>query len=290
MKNIWSQGMLSCLDVHSGCLRAWRLRPCSRSYITDFQAAYELCRQSLWIDIKTYGSQPTPNQALQLDARWKAIMTCLEAHCANTTNYYLIPTVEDLIQETCQVNGEPKCMSTLIPSNHSSISTLSQLHENAVHTECELRCTSCLKALQTVCSLSIQQAQVTWTQLWQPCGQRTIMCSQSLLDRYRQRIADARWQYENSRKSLLKLGASHQDVRTFKELHDEDMHQLSAVLCQGCDLGQGRVTLPWYWWVLLLQSNNDTDTLAVAETDITMEHEESESLSTILHSLTVRYH
>jgi hypothetical protein len=240
-----------CLDVRSGCWRAWRLRPCSRSYITDFQAAYELCRQSLQIDIKTYGGWPTPNQALQLDARWKAIMTHLEAHRANAANYYPIPMAEDLVQETRRVNGEPERMSTLIPSDHSSISTLSQLHENAVYTERELRHTSCLKALQTVCSLSIQQAQVTQTQLRQPHGQCTIMCSQSLLDRYHQRIANAHWQYKNSRKRLLKLGASQQDVPTFKELCDEDMHQLSAVLHQGCDLGQGRVTLPWYWQVLL---------------------------------------
>jgi hypothetical protein len=217
-------------------------------------------------------------------------MTHLEAHHANTTNYYPIPMVEDLVQETHQVNGEPECMSTLILSDHSSISTLSQLHENAVHTECKLRHTSCLKALQTVRSLSIQQAQVTWTQLQQPHGQHTITCSQSLLDRYHQRITNAPWQYENSRKRLLKLGASHQDIRTFKELCNEDMHQLSAVLHHGHNPGQGRVMLPWYWQVSLSQSNNDTDILAVAENNITMEHKESESLSTILHSLTVRYH
>jgi hypothetical protein len=175
-------------------------------------------------------------------------------------------------------------MSTLIPSDYSSISTLTGLHRNGVRTERELRRTSCLKALQTVRSLSIQQSQVTRAQSRQPCGQRSTTRSESLLDRYRLRIASARWQYENSRKRLLKLSPSPQDIRTFKELRDEDMRQLSAVLRQGRDLGQGRVTLPWYWRVSLSQ-NNDTDALEAAEIDIATEHEESKSSIVISHSL-----
>jgi hypothetical protein len=52
------------------------------------------------MDIKAYGSRPTPHQALQVDARRKTIMNRLEAHRANATNYYPIPTAEDILQET----------------------------------------------------------------------------------------------------------------------------------------------------------------------------------------------
>jgi hypothetical protein len=226
-----------------------------------------------------------PNQALQLDARRKAILSRLEAHRSQAAKYYPIPTAEELAAETRGVEGEPERMSTLIPSDYSSISTLTGLHRNAVRTERELRRTSCLKALQMVRCLSIQQAQVTRAQSRQPRGQRTSTRSETLLDRYRLRLANARWQYENSRKRLLKLTPSPQDVRTFKELRDEDMRQLSAVLRQGRDPGQGRVTLPWYWRVSLSQDHNDTDVLATTETHIATEHEESRSPISIVHSL-----
>jgi hypothetical protein len=180
-------------------------------------------------------------------------------------------------------------MSTLILSDYSSISMLSGLHENAVCTERKLRRTSCLKALQTVRSISIQQAQVTWAQSRQPQGQHNSTRSESLLDRYRQRITNTRWLYENSRRRLFKLFPSSQDVHTFKELHNKDMHQLSAVLRQGRDPGQGRMTLPWYWHVLLLPGNNDTEALVFAETDFVTEHEESTSLMTNLPQPTNRH-
>jgi hypothetical protein len=225
-----------------------------------------------------------PNQALQVDARRKAILSRLEVHCLEATKYFPIPTAESFVEETCRVEGEPEQMSTLIPSDYSSISTLTGLHRNAVRTERELRHTSCLKALQTVHSLSIQQSQVTQAQSRQLRGQCSTTRSESLLDRYCLRIASARWQYKNSRKQLLKLSPSPQDIHTFKELRDEDMCQLSAVLRQGCDPGQGRVTLPWYWHVSLSQ-NNDTDTLEATGTDIAMEHEESQSSTIISHSL-----
>jgi hypothetical protein len=189
----WNQGILWCQDVCSGFLKASRLRPCSRSYITCSCVASQLRRQSLHMDIKAYGGCPTPHQALQVDARQRTIMNRLDAHRANVINYYPIPMAEGLLQETCRVEGEPERMSTLIPSDYSSISTLSQLHENAVRTECKLRRTSCLKALQTVRSLSIQHAQVTRTQLRQPHGRHTTTCSQLLLDQYHQRIANTHW-------------------------------------------------------------------------------------------------
>jgi hypothetical protein len=245
-----------------------------------------LRRQSLHIEIKAFGIRPTPNQALQVDTKRKAILSRLEAHRPLAARYYPVPTAEDLVQETRQVEGKPERMSTLIPSDYSSISTLSGLHENAVRTERELRRTSCLKALQTVRSISIQQAQVTRAQSRQPGGQCNATRSESLLDRYRQRIANARWLYENSRKRLLKLSPSTQDVRTFKELRDEDMRQLSAVLRQGRAPGQGRITLPWYWHVSLSPNGNDTESPALAETDLATEHEESTSPVTILPPLT----
>jgi hypothetical protein len=95
-------------------------------------------------------------------------MSRLEAHRSQVAKYYPIPTAEELAAETHGVEGEPERMSTLIPSNYSSISTLTGLHRNAVRTEHELRHTSCLKALQMVCCLSIQQAQVTHAQSRQP--------------------------------------------------------------------------------------------------------------------------
>jgi hypothetical protein len=209
----------------------------------------------------------------------------LEQHRLQATKYYPIPTTEDLAEETRRVEGEPERMSTLIPSDYSSISTLTALHKHAVRTERKLRRTSCLKALQTVRCISIQQAQVTRTQSRQPRGQRTSTRSESILNRYRLRVENARWQYENSRKRLFKLFPSAQDVQTFKELRDEDMRQLSAVLRQGREPGQGRVTLPWYWCVSLSQNNNDTDALVPTDTNIATEHEESTSPTKIVPSL-----
>lgn len=79
-------------------------------------------------------------------------------------------------------------------------------------------------------------------------------CAEAALTRLSEKMAFARWTYSDSRAQLLKLNSTAQDIATFKLLQDSDMQGLSRQLLDRRELGQGYVSLPWYWRVSISES------------------------------------
>jgi hypothetical protein len=121
-------------------------------------------RKWLRDDIRTWGSNRTPRQELDLANRRKQILTRLTAHRAEAVKFCR-PVLSSEASNEEEHPGEPELMSTLLPSDFPTGALGEPCHGALLESERELRRASCLKALQTLQSFAIQRAHIQQTQL-----------------------------------------------------------------------------------------------------------------------------
>ncbi|KAG8793302.1 hypothetical protein FRC12_003177 [Ceratobasidium sp. 428] len=72
--------------------------------------------------------------------------------------------------------------------------------------------------------------------------------SQTILRGHSDKIAKARWRYDNSRSALLQLGPNDSDKRMFRVMTNNDMRTLKEYLEDiSHGRGQGYVAISWIW-------------------------------------------
>ncbi|KAG8733265.1 hypothetical protein FRC11_007545 [Ceratobasidium sp. 423] len=176
---------------------------------------------------------------------------------------------------SAETQGHPEAMPTMLPSDYAD----QVLQQNASHPTLEskraLHRATCLKALQTLRTIAIQQSQMRLRLSKHTKGTRTTTRSSTMTTRYEQRLTDATWEYTNSRNRLKKLGMTTIDTRTFKRLTQTDVDSLTHVVTSRRPLGEGRIKLPWYWRVSLSASPEDSEHVYVDSTIIGAEEDAS---------------
>lgn len=232
-------------------------------------------RNRLKTDIKKWGADPTPRQALECAAKRKAAAARLMAHRDTALKYVPLHLVEASAQTPLENQGKPEKLGLSLPSSLAQTALRSKGYTRVKECERQLRRVSCLKALQTVRAVSIQKAHILRGRPQKKRGVIAITRSEGVLARLADRVTHARWLYTQSRAQLMRLGLTEQDRRTFRPLEDSDMKELSATLHGKDALGDGYTRLPWYWRVELSSDGGDSEQITSTGAEVQSEYEES---------------
>jgi hypothetical protein len=167
----------------------------------------------------------------------------------------------------------------MLPSDFPNGVLVNPSHGALMESERELRCASCLKALQTLRSFAIQRAHIQQTQLKHASRMKSNTRANTILHRLADRLQHAQWMYTNSRDRLQRLGMTEQDKRTYKPLREQDVKDLLRSIKGQRDLGEGQVKLPWFWRIEPSRNDLDANSLLPNETGVATEYEDSKYLS-----------
>jgi hypothetical protein len=188
---------------------------------------------------------------------------------------YCLPTAAQLATETVPSSeGVPEQLSTLLPSHFPPGALGEHMHAAVIDTKKQLRCVSCLKALQDVRGLVAQKVHYQQVKSAMSMGTVARTRTQVAMDALNMRILHAHWQYQHSRQQLFTLGASSKDQRTLKTLKDTNLRELTALMRGDHMPGQGYWSLPWYWRIETGMLTGITDDSEV-ESRIACKYEES---------------
>ncbi|CAE6415368.1 unnamed protein product [Rhizoctonia solani] len=210
------------------------------------------------LDIQRWGTKPTARQAKETATRRKELLSRLDAH-RTAAPTFLAPLPPASSKSSTETQGQPEAMPTVLPSDYDG----AILQENSSHPTLEseraLRRAACLKALQTLRTIAIQQSHMKLRLSKHTKGTRTSTRSNAMTARYEQRLSNAIWEYTDSRNRLKKLGMNTVDLRTFKRLTQGDVDSLTKAVTSRRPLGEGRIKLPWYWRVSLSAGPEDSE-------------------------------
>lgn len=74
------------------------------------------------------------------------------------------------------------------------------------------------------------------------------------------------------------LGMTSQDEKTFLALRTSDLQELKMTVSRWEQLGEGRITLPWYWRVSRADEEVNLSSIDATAEDIASEYQESMSI------------
>lgn len=221
------------------------------------------------------GNSPTPRQSLDIASRRKAISTRFVQHREQGLQFLPSALVEKAVSVPPSAVGKSELLPTILPSQLPGVASPLSQFKPITEVERSLRRATCLKALQTVRSVSVQKVHTLKGKKQHVSGIRGTTRAESILSRLAARVKHARWEYDSSRQRLIAMGLTTQDARTFKPLTDSDMEGLTIAL-QGKDrLGDGYAKMPWYWRVEMSKDSNDEHQIVTSGSAVRAEYEES---------------
>ncbi|KAG9098113.1 hypothetical protein FS749_004659 [Ceratobasidium sp. UAMH 11750] len=216
----------------------------------------EMQQQRLRQDIKTYGSSPTPHQALDIGRRRQALQQRMMRHCHDASLFY---TPEQLglyvlvgSSSKSQDNaGRPELMALVLPSRLPTFCRCAstEADKSLIELERMLRRAGCLQALARVRTTSQQKALLLKQKQKHVRGEVQSTRVQGMISRLTARVDLAVWEYTNSRTALFALGASEEDEARLKRLTTQDLSGLTSMLQADRSTGEGQRQLPWFWAV-----------------------------------------
>lgn len=233
-------------------------------------------RERLKQDIKSIGIDPTPKQSLDIASRRKGLVARLLQHQEQGAQYLPIALVEKAIIVPSSAVGKPELIPTMLPSRLPGAASPMSIFAEIAEVERILRRVTCLKALQSVRSVTIQKAHILKGKKKHVRGIRGTTRAETILQRYVSCLKHARWEYDSSRLQLIAMKLTAEDARTFKPLTDKDLQGLTVAL-EGKDrLGDGYTQMPWYWRIQMSQDTNDEHQVPTSGKAVRAEYEESE--------------
>lgn len=174
-----------------------------------------------------------------------------------------------------ETTGKPETLAVTLPSSLPAKVLKLHSEERVLAVERELRRVACLKALQSVRTTAIQRAHLLKSKKANARGIVKVTRAEGAIARLTARIAQYQAQYTRSRKALLNVGPSPADRQTFRELKSSDLDGLSKLLLGKTQLGDGFVTMPWYWRVQLPEDELEADEVSISKPELRREYEES---------------
>ncbi|KAG8709319.1 hypothetical protein FRC09_000732, partial [Ceratobasidium sp. 395] len=159
--------------------------------------------------------------------------------------------------------GKPEHTHLALPSRLPTLSKspVSDDNETLLELERTIRRTCCLEALARVRTTSQQKALMLTHKEKNLRGEVKNTRFQTMVDRLTKRVDLAIWEYKNSRKALLALGATEKDTARLRPLTDKDTSGLTSMLQGDRSTGEGKRQLPWFWAVRSMEVGEYDDTL-----------------------------
>lgn len=206
------------------------------------------CRKRLQDDLKSFGNRPSDKQSLELFSRRSALSTRIIRH-RNDASLFIDVLLHNqsggsLAEET---DGQPELAPLFLPSHLTQSLMSTQRSQHVCQLERQLRRVACLRGLQRVRTTSLQKAQLIISKNTNARGEVANTRAQSMITRLTSRVNMAVWEYEQSRKALVALNASEEDIQLFHPLTPGDLSVLSSILAGKRQLGEGKKKLPWFW-------------------------------------------
>ncbi|KAF8598254.1 hypothetical protein BDV93DRAFT_561517 [Ceratobasidium sp. AG-I] len=235
----------------------------------------ENAQQRILQDIKSWGSSITPRQSLELAASRKSLSSRLIQHRQQSLRYLPFVFSSTLDAETNETAGKPETLKIILPSSAPAKILKRYSKEPIFATEREVRRVACLKALQSVRTTAIQRAHLLKSKKAHARGIIKVTRAEGAIDCLTTRIAQYRAQYNCSREALHHLGPSAADKHTFRKLQATDLEGLSNLLLGKSQLGEGYVSMPWYWRVQASEGDLDSDEISISKPELRKQYEES---------------
>lgn len=145
-------------------------------------------------------------------------------------------------------SSDPEHAELALPSCYRRTSLESAGLGKLAETEAKLRRAACNDALRTLRNLLGAKALAIKWKRANVSGERATTRAEAALKVHKQKIAQARWKYNNSREALMRLSSDESDSKVYKVIKAEDLKQLKGYLEEDSPgLGQGYRAIPWIW-------------------------------------------
>lgn len=218
-------------------------------------------RHFLLDDLKRTGKDPSPKQSQDIFNNRSNLSSRITQHQRDTARFLdiAVPSIDIGPAATEIDDGCPEVATLHLPSQIIPQLLLSERTNRVIAHEVHLRCATCVQALQKVRATSILKARLYRTRAKHAKGQVNNTRIQSMVTRMTARIENAVWEYQASRRALMKLSSDTEDKARFQPLQAKEVSQLASILQLDRDLGEGYKSMPWFWSFRAGPDPNSTD-------------------------------
>lgn len=262
-----------------GLCRAWiwRLRSTCTNLLPILSPTPSY-RQRLKNEAKAMGSALSARQSLTLASRRKDLAGRLISHRTMATTWVSRSSTSLQMATDGAPQGHPESQSSLLPSTYAP-GLLNSLNNEAIIAMGQvLRRANCLKALQTLRSVAMQHAHLVSAKSKHARRIKAVTRAEALTHRLQAKLEFVQWEYSHSRAHLRMLGMTSRDQTTFLALRASDIQELKSTVSRQGQLGEGRITLPWYWRVNLADEGYNESSINATAQDVAAEYQESKYL------------
>ncbi|KAG9098695.1 hypothetical protein FS749_003182 [Ceratobasidium sp. UAMH 11750] len=226
----------------------------------------EMQQHRLQVDIKMYGSSPTPGQALDIGRCRQTLQQRRTRHCHDASLFYTpeqlasYVTTEPSLKNADDM-GKPELIPLVMPSRLPTFSKKASTDSDKalIELERDLRRAGCLQGLARIRTTSQQKALLLKQKTKHIRGEIHNTRVQGMVSRLSARVDLAVWEYNNSRSALLALGASPEDEARLKALTSKDLSGLTSMLQADRSTGEGHRQLPWFLAVRSMKAGEYDD-------------------------------
>ncbi|KAG9082608.1 hypothetical protein FS749_006728 [Ceratobasidium sp. UAMH 11750] len=199
-------------------------------------------------EAKELGTHPTPKQVNAFNAQISFLRDRLTAHHQQRPKFMATLGDPDHPEFQPFTDEWTEGFNVVLPSSYATETLQAAGLTSLVKVELRLRKGMCGDGIESVKRLlGIKDIAISHRNR-QLSGEIATTRAQAAIRAHTAKVKKARWRYENSRKAMIRLGATESDLDKYRELGDEDLQSLTSYLAEvSRGIGQGYTKILWIW-------------------------------------------
>ncbi|KAG8703197.1 hypothetical protein FRC08_003013 [Ceratobasidium sp. 394] len=197
---------------------------------------------------KEFGTHPTPKQANAFNAQVSFLRDRLTAHHQQRPKF--MPTLGDPDHPEFRpfTDEWTEGFHVVLPSSYAAETLQAAGLTSLIKVELRLRKGMCGDGIESAKRLLGVKDMTISHRNRNLSGEIATTRAQSAIHAHTAKVKKAQWRYENSRKVIIRLGATESDLDLYRELGDEDLQSLKSYLAEvSRGIGQGYTNISWIW-------------------------------------------